>query len=377
MLTSNKLKYIDALFLLSQAGHMVPGLKKALGFYYDIFDKTLNCSVLESGKPELEELSLDEDFDQRLIMQMRNKKQSISWLTYSDLPFSLQKNQTIQRQVFDEIENAILLIRLPNKDDRKMDLIYLFFNTDSSNFGLRKSDDILKTDNKSIIGQLIYNSFSQILSQRRNLMQQNKQLKEHYALMQKKLELQKRESRTQQQDYQKQMLNYCKYLIEKHSVNLGVHIEMSRGLMEVLSNYKGSIQNIEKLIGEAIGRANDINTDILSPVLSLEEWHFDNLDQDIYEAVSRPDELSPESRYLNTFKILDRYEESARKLVSNREKLTGANVGKALSTPISAAAITDAIKKHQDKINTLCKQYPNRWKIIRSEFRPLMNVLRA
>ncbi len=377
MLTHNKLTYIDSLFLMEQAKQLVPGLKKVLSFYYDSFDKSIASSILESTKKEIEELVLEEDFDFRQIMHLRQQKQTSSWLQDSELPFSLKKNQSIQRQVFDELDNVILLLRIPNKDDGKMDLIYLFINPDSSNFGLRKAEDVLKTDNKSIIGQLIYNSFKQILAQRNSLMQQNKQLKEHYALMQAKLELEKRNSRTQKQDYQKQMLNYCQYLIEMHSTNLGVHIEMGRELLEVLSNYKGSIQSLEQLITDAIQRANSINMDILSPVLSLEEWHFDNLDQDIYEAVSRPDELSPESRYLNTFKILDRYEESARKLVSNREKLTGANVGKALSTPISAAAVTDSIKKHQDKINTLIKQYPNRWKIIRSEFRPLMNVLRA
>jgi len=234
----------------------------------------------------------------------------------------------------------------------------------------------LKTENKSIISQLIYNSFKQIITQRNTFQYQNNQLKKHYALMQKKLELEKRDREQLKQDIQKQVIDYCKSLIESHSRNLGVHIEMGRELVELLSNYKGSIQGIEKLISEAVQRANDTHTDILSPVLSLEEWHFDNLDQDIY-AVSQIDELNSGSRYLNTFKILDRYEESARKLVGNREKLTGANVGRALSSPISAAAVTDSIKKHKSKIITLCKQYPNRWKIIRAEFKPLRNALGA
>jgi hypothetical protein len=377
MLSNNKLQYIDALFLMEQARQLVPGLRKVLSFYYDSFDKKVVAGLLESGFDSVEELNIDDEFDYGKIINSREGKQRVAWLQESDLPFGLESNKDIQRQVFDEFENIVLQLRIPNKDDKKMDLLYLFLNPDASNFGLRKLSDILKTENKSIIGQLIYNSFKQILLQRSDLMQQNKQLKEHYALMQKKLEKQKRESRTLQQDTQKQKLNYCKYLIEKHATKLGVHIEMGRELMEELSNYKGSFQSIEQLIKDAAQRANDINTDLLTPVLTLEEWHFDNLDQDIYEAVSRPDELNPESRYLNTFRILDRYEESARKLVSNREKLTGANVGKALSTPISAAAVTDSIKKHQDKINTLIKQYPKRWKIIRSEFRPLMNVLRA
>lgn len=377
MLTNNKLSFLDSLFLMEQAKELVPGLRKVLGFYFDPFESKIACSVLDSRQSVVEEIDLEEDFDLRQIMKLRQQKDPTSWLQENELPFSLKRNQHIQRQVFDELDNVVLLLRYSNKDDGKMDLFYLFINADSSNFGLRKSDDVLKTDNKSIIGQLIYNSFQQILMQRTSLVQKQDQLKGHYTLLQSKFESQKQDHKKQQQDYHKQILNFCQYIISKQSDELGVHIEMSRELMEILSNYRGTIQSLEQLIDQAIVRANDTNTNILSPVLSLDEWHFDNLDQDIYQAISSPDELSVESRYLRSFAILDRMEDAARKLVGNREKLTGANVGKALPTPISAAAITDSIKKHQSKINSLCKQYPDRWRIIRNEFRPLMNVLHA
>jgi len=377
MLNNNKLSHIDLLYLLSHSKDMVQGLKKSLGFYYDPFEKRVMAAISTSKSSGIQELDLEDDFDLRQIMQLRNENQPPAWLSEAELPFGLKVKHSIQSQVFDELKNTVLLLRIPNKDDGKMDLIYLFFNPDASNFGLRKAEDVLNTEHKSIIGQLIYNSFKQLILLRSNLMNKQQQLKEHYALIQQKFEDIKQDKKKEKQDYHKQVLNYCEYLIGKQSQKLGVHIELSRDLMELLGEYRGPIQHIESMLIAAINRANDTNTNILSPVLTLEEWHFDNLDQDIYEAVSNPEELNLESRYLSTFKILDRYEASARKLVSNREKLTGANVGKALPTPISAAAITDSIKKHQSKIKTLCKQYPNRWKIIRNEFRPLMNVLGA
>jgi hypothetical protein len=55
--------------------------------------------------------------------------------------------------------------------------------------------------------------------------------------------------------------------------------------------------------------------------------------------------------------------------------LTGLNVGSACSTPISAPAISDALKKHRNKILTLLGLYPDRWNLIRSEFKPLINVI--
>jgi len=377
MLSNNKLTYTDTLYLLSQAKELVFGLKKALGFYFDPFEKQIVASITEAKSKQIQELELEDNYDLRQIMQMRNEKQSAAWLSENELPFSLKQNINIQSQVFDELKNTVLLLRIPNKEDGKMDLIYLFFNADASNFGLRKSDDVLNTEHKALVAQLIYKSFKQILAQRNELMQQQNQLKEHYALIQQKYELAIQNKRKQKQDSNKQVLQYCEYLIGKRAKQMGVHIEMSRDLLELLSDYSGPIQNLKSVLDASISRANETNTNIFSPVLTLEEWHFDNLNQDIYEAVTESDSLEIEGRYLSTFKILERYEESARKLVSNREKLTGANVGKALPTPISAAAVTDSIKKHQDKIKSLCKRYPNRWKIIRKEFRPLLNVLGA
>ena len=55
--------------------------------------------------------------------------------------------------------------------------------------------------------------------------------------------------------------------------------------------------------------------------------------------------------------------------------LTSANVSNAFATPISAPAISDALKKHRNKIITLMNKYPERWDIIRRDFRPVKNIL--
>ncbi|MBL6950397.1 MAG: hypothetical protein ISR57_07110, partial [Bacteroidales bacterium] len=57
--------------------------------------------------------------------------------------------------------------------------------------------------------------------------------------------------------------------------------------------------------------------------------------------------------------------------------LTSVNVGKEFPTPISAPAITDALRKHKKRIIHLFDQYPEKWEIIRHEFRPIQNILNA
>jgi hypothetical protein len=74
--------------------------------------------------------------------------------------------------------------------------------------------------------------------------------------------------------------------------------------------------------------------------------------------------------------LLDRLEKSASSLKSRSLQLTGANVGKNLSPPISAPAITDALSKNKILIRQLISRHPDKWEIIRKEFRPLLNILR-
>ena len=376
MLTSNKIKYIDALYLLSSTPRFIKGLRKSLSFYYDSFEKKLACSVLEYKSTEIEELKIDEHFDKNLIHNLRSGKQAISWLNEQGLPFRVKKNKHIQAGVFDELNNIVLLLRFPNAYDKQMDLLYLFFNSDFSNFGLSKPDDILKTESKSIIGQLIHSTYTELLAQRNSFLEKESKLKADYQLL-----LNQSQQKTLARDkklhqYREQMLEYGQHIANEQSQNSGYHIEMSEEVKELIRNYNGSLLYLKDYISDAIERAIDTNPYVLNAVVKLETWHFNEAEQQKPGGSSEANQI-PESRYLNAFQWLDRLEHAARLVQSENKKLTGANVGMAMEKSITPAAITDALKKKQDKINTLCKQYPERWKLIRREFKPLMNVLHA
>ena len=55
--------------------------------------------------------------------------------------------------------------------------------------------------------------------------------------------------------------------------------------------------------------------------------------------------------------------------------ITSANVGNACNIPITAPAISDAMKKHRNKIIHLLNKHPERWQLLRKEFRPVRNIL--
>jgi hypothetical protein len=84
-----------------------------------------------------------------------------------------------------------------------------------------------------------------------------------------------------------------------------------------------------------------------------------------------------DSRFHRTIQLLNRLESAAKKVQANGNSLTGSAVGQAMDNPISAPAISDALKKHKNKIQTLCKDFPEEWLTIRKSFKPIMNALSA
>ena len=97
--------------------------------------------------------------------------------------------------------------------------------------------------------------------------------------------------------------------------------------------------------------------------------------EDTISPISKPQEVQLFSRYSKTILLLDRLENASRNVIAQKLDLTGVNVGNSFSPPISAPAISDALKKHKNKIIHLFNEYPDKWAIIRKEFRPVKNII--
>jgi hypothetical protein len=80
-------------------------------------------------------------------------------------------------------------------------------------------------------------------------------------------------------------------------------------------------------------------------------------------------------KYSKTLVLLDKLENAAKQVKSQNKLLTSSNIGNEFPSPITPPAITDALKKHRAKILVLFREYPQRWETIRTEFRPVQNML--
>ena len=74
-------------------------------------------------------------------------------------------------------------------------------------------------------------------------------------------------------------------------------------------------------------------------------------------------------------KLLDRYEKSAEIVQQKNQSIIGKHIGANCSPSVSNASITDALNKHAKKMYELFSRYPDKWPIIRTEFRSVANII--
>lgn len=356
------------LHLLNSADRFIPGIEKVLAIYYDPKQNTVVCKERDmTGK-----YSKIEDFNptsNSLIQDLRNQKVNSKWLSTKSLPFEMVKANRNQLEIFDECENLVLNLGFENAYDHKTDLLYIYLRPDHSNFGIPGKGN-LTTNEKSIIASMISHNFNFIIDQHQKDFETLKSVGGKVNSIQAENEALKLELQQFKDNYQQNMLEMCQEHLLILSENYGIQISLAQDAMDKIELFNGNMDDLKAELDNASAVAVNLNFGLSDQVV-LKSWdiHFNAV-----EANTSNNEKVHE-RYQRTLVLLDKLEGAARSVINNRLKLTSENVGSACPTPISAPAISDALKNHQKKVLSLMQNYPDRWSTIRNEFRPVRNIL--
>jgi len=291
-----------------------------------------------------------------------NNKHFYRWISLNDTPISADKDVRIQYNIFDEYKNSILHLFLP-PDDGEFLVFYIFFSQQQAVDG-PTADSRLSTDNKQFVAHTIYNLLQELHS---NYM--------HDRMVANSLnKMQKRMSNANSGNHLQHFIqSFVNDYLHKTSVQHGVRFEITDEALSYLSTIALTPARLTELLNDAIVWLLNFSFSKQSKFV-IERLHL--TDSPAHEDVKKidSDELH-EEKYNRTFELLEKLEHAALKVINTGQKLTGYNVGQAFDTSISAPAITDALKKHAGKVRTLARIYPDRWPLIRNQFKPVQNVL--
>jgi len=355
---------------------ILPGIEKVIAIYYcneidQIKAKYISDNI---GEHKIDDLAFEDHGG--TIDKLRKTNSYFNWLKKEDTPFEIhQKRKHVQMNVFHELENTILLMGFYNEHDKKHDLFFFYFNQSLSNFGVSGTDQALTPDNKKIIGFLLYNSIKTFMECSRIDLSALNSYNENTKSLIKKHSLVKEDLEHSKNNYGLSLIDLCKSYIKEYNENSShFNYILTDDALTKIKMYHGDISALKITIKKAIDYVNNLYFDSTETDIYISEDYL-NFENTGAGKASKPQEVQLYDRYSKTIMLLDKLENAARDVVAKNMDITSVNVGHACSTPITAPAISDAIKKHRNKIIHLLNKYPENWKIIRSEFRPVRNVL--
>ncbi len=142
-----------------------------------------------------------------------------------------------------------------------------------------------------------------------------------------------------------------------------------------IRDFKGNLKHLPVILENAIIFTENLMMLNEEDVVNI---HSYSLDFDSYQVIEKAEQFTRkiDSRQSRAMQFLDKLEMAAIGLKNKNIAIISSKVGQALDPPISAPAITDSLGKNRELIRQLLEKYPDKWEIIRNEFKPLTNQLR-
>ena len=367
------------LFILNILPSLLPGIEKVIAVYYSPDSGSVTSEMIRNENGDYIPETFNITDTHSVFNRLRLDNAPYSWLRKEDLLFEIKVKEKVQLEIFNELNNSILLIRIPNMFDSRNDLLFIYFNQTLSNFGTLSPNKILSTDNKTIIAYVVRNSILAFMNTLQSDKELSATLNENTRALIHERNVLCEELGVTREKYRDGIIRLCISYLADLSLITGSNYRLSESAVAKIREFSGDMGTLKPIIGQAARYAETMNLEGTPGNVLISDFHF------ILEEKStrRQKETVIETmgdvpaKYTKTVMLLDKLENAALHVKSRNKLLTGANIGNEFPTPVSPPAITDALKKHKQKILFLFSEYPGRWEIIRNEFRPVQNILNA
>lgn len=377
----NKRNHNHYYFLQSRAkavfqiiGEAFPQIFKAISITESPSDGGMVAHITQfdcRDNPEAEQMNIE---GKRIIIASeQQKKSNYEWLSSDNLIFHIQEKKEVQLDVFNELKNNILLLRLGGNQSGRKDLLYLFFH--SSKSGTKQATALLpqSAHERDLLAITIHRMLSVILS---NMKKESLLFKQHQLMasaISTQLDSAKSDIQTEKERYQISIQENARHYLRALSSEYDCYFKLSADALEKIAHFKGLPEQLYSMLDKAASYAYSFSQDCGNDIIIHDSII-------INETNTSPKEITENNinhRHTKLHQFLDNLEHATGLLHANRQKITGTTVGKALDMPVTAPAITLNLKKNASKIRELMHQYPNRWTLLRTEFRPVMNIVES
>ncbi len=343
---------------------LYPGIHEAFGCFTS-YENKLKLISLNDGKF----FFIDDKEMLRSFIRFSKKINNQNWLNNESIPFkniNHKRQDTKQLKIEDEENNLWLVLKTKSKITSSYDVVLIKVNK-SNTFGVNAKLESYSTAQKALIANIINTNFQHFIKNSYDNFNALSLLNKSIETLKDIISNQNKKSTVSEKKYKQIFIQYINKIIYSTGNELGFNISCSEEYIENIINSKFDISIIEKTIKQSvyisvnshINRNNNIE-------LGKEYLIWPNNSLPI---------INTKHRDNSTIELLDRYESAALKANNQGFKIIGSTVGECCRPSVSAASITFNIKKHESKIFEMLNNYKDQWPILRSQFKPIKNVI--
>ena len=365
-----------SLRILSLIPGLIPGIEQVVLVHFQHDRTDLSGFLLKKEEDTYKTDQIRIEAGSSFFRELAGTTGTYRWFSKDQVPFEIVSKDKVQLTIFSELKNSVLLIECSFNASHGSDLFFVYFNENLSNFILDKVTEPLSVKHKNIVAYLLSHSirtlFLVIDSNEKLTTTFNDQIRLVVSERDKLNEQLEQQSVKERQD----ILKLAQHYLVRITGGMGLKATFTDSAIVKLKNYTGELAQLEEVIREALNFAGALSSPTGFSSLLLADYHIRFPDPIQVKMHDEAIDGLPQ-RMVKTHLLLDRLEHAAAGIKQRKDTLTSAKVGKEFPTPISAPAITDALRKHKKRIIQLFEQYPDKWEIIRHEFRPIQNLMNS
>lgn len=355
-------------------------IEKALAIYYEPYQKRIigySTDIFSSS--DKENLAILDINQATNILDQRNKRTlNDGWYSENDLGINFVDSKLVEKDIFYETKNRILLFGYRSPYDHAWDfiIVYFYMRNDSIDLGQRG----LTTNERDTHSKNIKNVLNTYLSKEyknkkyfEKIQESIKGLISDNDILKKRLILEQTKSA---RFFFELAMSYIERFKEKN--NIRKTISFSDDAEEIIRAYGGNPINFESVIEDALINTSSLFTHesekIIIPAsfLKFEKYaHKENV-QKFEELGFDEDDINKRGSIIEK---LNEYEKAAEELFAESSPIGLETISKKLPHYVSPQAISLRISNKEKDIKILMTRYPDKWPLIRKKFKPLVNKL--
>lgn len=318
------------------------------------------------------------------LMKTTAQRGDARWLRDDELPIEGAASAIAQLGLFDDNQTRVLQLPLAG-DDRQTRLVCFFvFPVHNPLFGLCPARPALSAENRALVAGMMANNLRQLRGFYQQEQLRRRRAQQLFDDTEAKLRGWYTENAARDALARQALGQVVRIVAQGHADATGARrAAVAEATIDEIAKLKLNMYEVKDLVENSLSSLHDI----ASTPAELMPWHLrvDMLPREAQGAAPGDEGNAAQGReaglnaaagglFAKEYQWLEKMEAAAARVVAQGRSNVLRNLAAELETPVSAAAISDYLKKNRARVLKLFAAHPDRWPLLRERYKSFYSL---